>query len=173
MLRVPFRSNDCHTPNWIIKLSTGTHETPLFLIHPVGGTVFWYKQLAAHLDGTYTIYGIQDASVDGDERRFESIEEMASFYIEAISEVYQGTNFALAGASFGATVAFEMAKQLISSKNTIQYLGLFDGWTIYPASLMNQNTVPLLKYNENTSESLAQLEEYRKNLLLHGCPIKK
>ncbi|MFT4057937.1 MAG: amino acid adenylation domain-containing protein [Legionella sp.] len=153
---------------WIIPLATGTHKTPLVLVHPVGGTVFWYKQLANHLAGKYTVYGIQDASVDGDERRFHSIEEMARFYIEALSEVYQGEEFALAGASFGATVAFEMAKQLLSSHKIIHYLGFFDGWTQYPESLMRKNTISLLVYKEgNGTDELAQLEKYRKNLLLN------
>jgi surfactin synthase thioesterase subunit len=153
---------------WIIPLAKGTNKTPLILIHPVGGTVFWYKQLAAHLSGTYTVYGIQDASVDGNLKRFKSIEEMAKFYIDVIAEVYQGDDFAIAGASFGATVAFEMAKQLISAHKTIQYLGIFDGWAHYPESLMKENTTPLLVYKEEMDmESLIQLEEYRKNLLLH------
>jgi thioesterase domain-containing protein/acyl carrier protein len=153
---------------WLIPLATGTNKIPLILIHPVGGTVFWYKQLAKHLAGTYTVYGIQDASVDGNAKRFKSIEEMAKFYIDALSKVYQGEKFAIAGASFGATVAFEMAKQLISSHKTIQYLGIFDGWTHYPESLMKENTIPLLVYKEGMDmELLIQLEEYRKNLLLH------
>ena len=47
----------------IIELSKGTFETPIFLIHPVGGTIFWYKQLASYLQGKYTIYGIQDPNI--------------------------------------------------------------------------------------------------------------
>lgn len=161
------RSNNSES-KWIIPLATGTYKTPLILIHPVGGTVFWYKQLAEHLAGKYTVYGIQDASVDGSAKRFKSIEEMAKFYIDAVSKVYKGDDFAIAGASFGATVAFEMAKQLISSHKTIQYLGIFDGWTKYPDSLMKENSIPLLVYKEGTDmDSLIQLEEYRKNLLLH------
>jgi len=155
----------------LIKLATGTYPIPLFLVHPVGGSIFWYQQLAQHLQGKYTIYGIQDTSIDGDDRRFKTLEEMASFYLQAIASVYRGERYCLGGASFGATVAFEMAHQLQHQGASIEFLGLMDGWARYPEQLMQDNSVSLLT---NTSQQLTKahydqlvaLEEYRKKLLL-------
>lgn len=161
-----------HAPT-IIKLATGNYGIPLFLIHPVGGSVFWYKQLAKYLDGKYTIYGIQDISIDGDDRRFDSLEAMASYYLQEISSVYSGDRYCLGGASFGSTVAFEMAQQLLRSNKKIEFLGLFDGWAEYPEDLMKENTIDLLSKSEEGRQSigdkerdhLSKLEEYRKSLL--------
>lgn len=159
-----------HTSSSVIKLSSGPHKTPLFLVHPVGGSVFWYHQLAQRLDGKYTIYGIEDQSINGNSHRFASISEMAQFYLEEIDEVYQGEEYCLGGASFGATVAVEMANRLIQSNKSVTFLGLFDGWAKYPDSLIKSNTVRLLTQNhqeigQQTSEQLEELEEYRKKLL--------
>lgn len=155
----------------IIKLSTGAYKRPLFLVHPVGGSVFWYKQLAKHLDGKYTVYGIQDPSIDGCDVRFDSLEEMAKHYINEIKTVYDGDNYCLGGASFGATVAFEMAHQLRRSNKEIEFLGLFDGWAAYPDDLMKEPTVHLLSQRDDNfldehAAYLNSLEEYRKALLL-------
>lgn len=169
------KSNNKHTATTIIKLSTGSYKIPLFLVHPVGGSVFWYKKLAKYLEGKFTIYGIQDPSIDGAELRFTSLEDMASYYIQEIDSVYSGESYCLGGASFGATVAVEMAYQILRANKKIEFLGLFDGWAEYPEDLMKMNTSDLLSQREDTdlviydkkNNQLEKLEEYRKGLLLN------
>ncbi|WP_040916691.1 thioesterase domain-containing protein, partial [Legionella tunisiensis] len=114
--------------NPLIKLAAGKNESPLFLIHPVGGSVFWYKPLASYLNGKYTVYGIQDPNLDGVPVHFQSLEDMAGFYLQEIKKVYSGERYCLGGASYGATVAFEMAKQLVHEKNLLNFWDcLMDG----------------------------------------------
>lgn len=156
----------------IIKLADGKHKRPLFLIHPVGGSVFWYKTLASYLDGTHTIYGIQDVSIDGVDLKFNTLEEMAEHYLSEIDKVYSGAEYSLGGASFGATVAFEMARQLLDQNKKVSFLGLFDGWAEYPKQIMNEDSFKLLNNHEDTesnemlNERLMELERYRKLLIV-------
>lgn len=162
----------------LVKLAQGTNPIPLFLVHPVGGSIFWYQQLAQVLDGKYTVYGIQDINFDGTGQRFASLQAMASYYLSEISKVYEGESYCLGGASFGATVAFAMAHQLVESGKKIQFLGLFDGWAQYPASIMESESDNLLVYGQNTDKAdslhLKQLEDYRKKLLIeYPLPILK
>ncbi|CDZ77750.1 Dimodular nonribosomal peptide synthase [Legionella massiliensis] len=160
-------------PNLLVKLAEGGEKIPLFLVHPVGGSVFWYKQLASYLQGKYTVYGIQDLNVDGVTHQFKTLEDMAGFYLQEIKKVYKGDNYCLGGASFGATVAFEMAKQLIHDNKAIQFLGLFDGWAHYPSHILYDDTRLLLSkaeaneqlLNPEIKQSLSKLEKYRKELL--------
>lgn len=158
----------------IIKLSNHSEGIPLFLVHPIGGSTFWYKQLTKYLSKKYTVFGIQDISIDGDDLRFESIESMAQFYLEQIKHVYQGEYYHIGGASFGATVAFEMAHQIIKSGMKVSFLGIFDGWSKYPESLMRKHTSALLQYKDMALSSmdrqkadyLEKLEDYRRGLLI-------
>ncbi|MBI2785025.1 MAG: AMP-binding protein [Legionella longbeachae] len=166
----------------IIKLAEGENESsPLFLVHPVGGSIFWYKQLASCLKGKHTIYGIQDVSVEGVDRRFNTLEEMAGYYLDEILKIHSDTIYCIGGASFGATVAFEIAHQLLKMGKQVQSLYLFDGWAHYPQKIMKKNTLDRLTHSENflflnqNCDMLTQLEEYRKNLLnnyhLHALPV--
>lgn len=157
----------------IIKLATGSDPTPLFLVHPVGGTIFWYKQLADYFAGKYTIYGIQDPNNDGHLINFNSLESMAKYYLDQIESVYSGNHYRLGGASFGATVAFEMTQQLLKKNKKIDFLGLLDGWTEYPEDILDQNSDFILSNKDNTMTPaldasrayLIELEKHRKILL--------
>ncbi|KTC64787.1 peptide synthetase, non-ribosomal (plasmid) [Legionella adelaidensis] len=157
-------------PVTLLKLAKGEHAIPLFLVHPVGGSIFWYKHLASLLSKRFTVYGIQDPSIDGHSLRFKSLEDMASYYLQEIQKIYKKECFYLAGASFGATVAFEMANQLQALNKKVGFLGLIDGWAHYPDNMMKENTTKLLinhdkKISGDKKEYLANLEEYRKELL--------
>lgn len=177
-LAMPSKSNGLVThkksmSDSLIRLSKNENNPILFLIHPVGGSIFWYQELAKHLEGIYTVYGIQDLSLERSNFRFHSLEDMAGYYVEEIKKVSVDDNYNIAGASFGATVAFEMAHQLIRNKKNISFLGLLDGWASYPCSIMKTNTLDFLEEKEiNRIDAeqlrlLNELEQYRKNLLLN------
>ncbi|RUR19989.1 amino acid adenylation domain-containing protein [Legionella sp. km535] len=159
----------------LIKLSCGAHKIPLFLVHPIGGSVFWYQQLAHELKGDLTVYGIEDPSLNDSDIKFSSLEEIATYYVECIAHKYSGKRIYLGGASFGANLAFAMAHHMKTRGMDIQFLGIFDGWLHYPSTLMQHNTLDLLthKFSDLPSEEflrLTALEEYRRNLLLSYKP---
>lgn len=157
----------------IVPLSKGESKYPLFLIHPVGGTLFWYYPIVALLSGKYTIYGIQDPNIDYCIKHFSSLSEMARYYLDDIKTILSPhDNYYLAGASFGATVAFEMANQLLQEKKQVAFLGLLDGWAYYPKLLMQTPITTTLsrqplsqKINRKRQEQLQALEFHRKKLL--------
>ena len=163
--------------NAVIPLSKKASEIPLFLIHPIGGTIFWYKSLAALQDGQHGIYGIQDPNIDQHKITFNTLEDMAEYYLNAIKKVYRGETYYLGGASFGATVAFEMANQLIQTHKKVEFLGLLDGWAHYPQSLMQKSYSNLLNHKDSKvlhlsskkKEKLFQLEKNRQQLLRKYC----
>ena len=86
---------------------------PFFCVHPVGGNVFCYMELAHRLGEEQPFYGLQSvapAAVEsGSEKRLET---MASEYLEALREIQPCGPYALGGWSMGGVVAFEMARQL-------------------------------------------------------------
>src|SRR5690606_37322966 len=51
--------DDSAPSDQIVPLAVGGSGPPLFCIHPAGGTVFCYQELAAHLRGVRPVYGIQ------------------------------------------------------------------------------------------------------------------
>ncbi|MBN3725614.1 non-ribosomal peptide synthetase, partial [Burkholderia sp. Ac-20379] len=109
---------------------------PLFLVHPVGGNVFCYLELARQLDIGRPIYGIQSRALsDGghDPCAETGIEAMAAAYVAALREVQPHGEVHLAGWSLGGVIAFEMAQQLRRAGRAVALLALIDSYT--PACL--------------------------------------
>lgn len=148
------------------------------MIHPIGGTIFWFSHLATLLGTTRPIYGIQDPSIDLEKPVLNSIEEMATFYLEHIKTIQSNGPYLIGGASFGATVAIELAKQLGNHNEQILSVIILDGWGVYPDTLLNDDYfrnsmlrqhADLLsefkKYNLPPPESLFDIQWFRLKLL--------
>jgi hypothetical protein len=99
---------------------------PLFLIHPVGGQVYFYLPLTRELCGVAPIYGLQARGVDGEAPPLCTIEELAASYVSAIRTVQPQGPYRLGGSSFGGVVAFEMAQQLAHAAEEVEMLALID-----------------------------------------------
>ena len=85
---------------------------PLFCVHPVGGKVLCYAELARHLGKNQPFYGLQSLGLSGEKEPLTKIEEMATIYIEALQEIQPCGPYYLGGWSMGGVVAWEMAQQL-------------------------------------------------------------
>jgi len=116
----------------IVVLQKQGFDAPLFLIHPLGGTLFWYNALAKHLTKNRPIYGIEDPGVSAHEFIFNDLPEMATYYLKAMREIQPSGPYLLGGASFGGIVAIEIANQFMKMGETINFVGLLDAWPTYP-----------------------------------------
>lgn len=110
----------------IVPLSLEGSGAPLFCIHPAGGTVFCYRELAQRLAGYCPVYGVQARGVDGTEKPHASLAEMASDYAEAIHGAVAAGPIHLAGWSLGGNIAQEVARQLHSRGRRVETLALLD-----------------------------------------------
>jgi surfactin family lipopeptide synthetase A len=123
------------SPHVILLRQNHNNNIPVFLIHPVGGTVFWYTNLVKHLNCHNSIYGIQDPAIVDKNIAFNNLPEMAKFYIDLIKQIQPNGPYILGGASFGGTVAIEMANQLIQKNEKVISTILFDSWAKYPSGI--------------------------------------
>lgn len=103
-------------------------KPPLFMVHPVGGTVFCYMQLANILDTHRTVYAFQDPSIEAEKSLFPNIENMAAFYLDHIQKIQGQGPYYLCGASFGSLVVTEMAHLLEQQNEIVKFIGIIDGW---------------------------------------------
>lgn len=97
-----------------------------FLIHPVGGTVYVYRDLSTYLNKDFNIYGLQSQSLDGKTNPEFSVSELATAYIEVIQAIQPHGPYYLAGASFGGTIAYEMALRFLKKKEEVKFIALID-----------------------------------------------
>jgi thioesterase domain-containing protein len=106
---------------------------PLFFVHGAAGTIYHLEPLARHLDREQPFYALQAAGLYGDVPPLTTVPEMAAHYLSEIQEVRPHGPYRLAGAFFGATIAFEMATQLAAQGELVELLATVNGpspiWT--------------------------------------------
>jgi acyl transferase domain-containing protein len=73
---------------------------PLFLLHPLGGTVFTYQALARLLDPEQPLHGARARSLEPRELSAGSLKVMAMLYLEAVRTRQPSRPYRLAGHSF-------------------------------------------------------------------------
>jgi thioesterase domain-containing protein len=111
----------------LVELNRGDpRRRPLFLLHPVGGTVFTYQALARMLDPGLPIYGVRARGLEPGEVHAGTIEALASVYLEAVRTRQPSGPYRLAGHSFGGVVVYEMAQQLLARREQVEHLVLMD-----------------------------------------------
>ena len=110
----------------LVPIRPGGSKPPLYIIHGSGLTVLIFKGLAKGLDADQPVYGLQARGLNGVDEPFETMEDIAAYYISEIIEHNPTGPYCLAGYSFGGIVAFEMAKQLQQAGKEVMMLAIFD-----------------------------------------------
>jgi thioesterase domain-containing protein len=106
--------------------SDGTAR-PLFLVHPVGGTVMTYQPLVKHLSANQPVFAFENVTMFHSNRRpYSSAAAMAERYTRELSRVQPQGPYTLGGFSMGGVVAFEMARQLRAAGHEIDAVILLD-----------------------------------------------
>lgn len=110
----------------VVRVNRGIDgERPVFLVHPTGGNVLCYRDLARRLGPARPIYALQDPGLEGD-AGYDSVEELAARHIAHIRPLAGDGPYYLAGWSSGGVVAFEIARQLLAQRCEVGLLALID-----------------------------------------------
>ena len=100
---------------------------PLFCIHDGMGFLSSFFRLVKHLRHDRPYYGIQAPALRGDGGLFNSVEEIATSYIDELLAVQPPASpYFLMGYSLGGLVAFEMARQLQAQGRSVALLAILD-----------------------------------------------
>ncbi|HYP28248.1 MAG TPA: thioesterase domain-containing protein, partial [Blastocatellia bacterium] len=118
----------------LVPIRTEGTRKPFFCVHPAGGNVFSYVNLARHLGPDQPFYGLQAQGLDGASAPMTEIEAMAALYVQAVRSVQPSGPYILGGWSMGGVVAFEMASQLKKAGQEVSLLALFDSYLMSDAA---------------------------------------
>ncbi|NET60306.1 MAG: non-ribosomal peptide synthetase, partial [Symploca sp. SIO2E6] len=120
--------SDISSNSPLVPIQTSGKLPPLFCIHPIGGNVLSYAELAESLGKNQPFYGLQSVGLYGNEEPLTNIEEMAATYIQALQEIQPHSPYYLAGWSMGGVVAWEMAQQLQAAGQEVALVALIDSY---------------------------------------------
>ncbi|WPB82528.1 amino acid adenylation domain-containing protein [Archangium violaceum] len=110
----------------LVTIQSSGSKPPFFCVHPVGGDVLCYAELARALGSEHPFHGLQVPDPKNGEAPPTRIEQMAAAYIEAIRAIQPEGPYHLGGWSMGGVVAFEMARQLRDAGQEVAALALLD-----------------------------------------------
>lgn len=97
---------------------------PIFFIHPTGGAVLCYSDIARHI-GDHPVYGLQDPGLQG-VADYNTIEELAQIYVDRIEPIVGDNPYFLVGWSSGGVIAYEMANKLMERGRRVGMLAMID-----------------------------------------------
>ncbi len=163
-------SESGHHPLLAALKPTGD-DTPIFMVHPPGGIVVCYRELARYLPTTQPLWALRSRGLHGAEKLPETIEEMAADYLSALKTVQPKGPYIVGGWSLGGLIAYEMAKQLLDSGEQLERLVFLD--TTIPEGaadcvpLAEQVNVGLEYGIELTLDQLGELSPEEQLPLLH------
>ncbi len=98
----------------------------LFMVHPIGGEVYFYRDLAHALGSQQPLHTFQALSLSGIQPPYTNLRTMASHYLETLREFQPEGPYLLGGASFGGMVAYEMAHRLRQENEEVPLLVMID-----------------------------------------------
>ena len=123
----------CH-----VVLSGGGRGVPLFLVHPIGGSVFCYRGLATLLGADQPVYAFQAPGMEEGDSPLRSVGAMAARYLAELQQLQPRGPYRLGGWSFGGMVAFEMAQLLEAQGEQVEDLYLIDSYFHRSGFLVSQ-----------------------------------
>jgi len=146
----------------VVPLNVGGADEAIFCIHPAGGTVFCYRDLAMYFAGRRNVFGIQARGLDGRESPHQTLHEMAADYADAIAAASPSGSIHLVGWSLGGNIAYEVARQLRAVGRSVGMLALLDsGMLTVEQKVTEDDFLPLIAalFPGQPHESLEELRQ--------------
>lgn len=115
-------------PPWmaLVPLRETGSRPPLFCIAAGGGNVLSYQSWLPDLDAEQPVYCLQARGLRNEDVPFDTVEEIATSYLDAIRSVRPHGPYFLTGHSLGALVAYEMAVRLTAAGEEVPLVAVLD-----------------------------------------------
>jgi thioesterase domain-containing protein len=110
----------------LVVIQPGDGRPPLFCVHPAGGSVLCYVDLARRLSPGYPVYGLQGPDPRGPGEPVEDAVALAAVYRNVVTAAWPHGPYLLAGYSFGGLIAYEIARQLHDRGGRVGLLAMLD-----------------------------------------------
>ncbi|MDY6994246.1 MAG: thioesterase domain-containing protein, partial [Pseudomonadota bacterium] len=120
------QSQDKVSESPLVAIQPRGNQLPFFGIPGSGGNIIYFRELAHYLGQNQAFYGLQAPGLDGKTQPYTQVETIAQYYLQLIQTVQPQGPYLLGGHSFGGSVAFEMAQQLMLQGQSVALLAILD-----------------------------------------------
>jgi thioesterase domain-containing protein len=120
----------------IVKLNKGGNEKNIFIIHPLHGMVYPYRELAGLLEKDFNVYGIQARGMFKNSKLPENLDELVEVYLQEIRTVQEEGPYIIAGYCFGDMVGYKLVKKLEDMNVPVETFIMFDELAFIPLHVL-------------------------------------
>jgi len=113
-----------HRPPLIETLQEGNGKNPLIFAHGVNGNSYYAHVIVGYLETKQTVFGLN--YYEDNKNVIPDMTRHGKQYVKAIKKHQPKGPYRLAGYSFGAHLAYEIARQLAGQGDIVAFLGLID-----------------------------------------------
>jgi thioesterase domain-containing protein len=111
-------------PTHLSAIQPEGNRIPFFCVHGDEANHF----IPRYLGNDQPFYGFFHQGEDGTPIRYDTVESIATHFIDEMLAVKPAGPYLLGGYSFGGLVAFEMAQQLVAAGHDVPLLVMFDSY---------------------------------------------
>ncbi|RUO90569.1 amino acid adenylation domain-containing protein [Corallococcus sp. AB018] len=116
-------------------------RTPLFLVQPIGGTVYTYLPLAKQLGADTPVHAFRASGLEPGEVLYRDVSAMARAYVDELLTFQPQGPFWLGGHSSGGVIAYEMAAELLKRGHSVAGVIQIDTVTVDDSHRLNIRSV--------------------------------
>lgn len=113
-------------PSKLVLLKPGRDGSSIFIVPGRNDDARVLVDFCNKIRFAGSVFGLQPRGLDGRELPYDSIEEIAEGFVQAILDVQPLGSYSAIGVSLGGLVAFEAAHQLTRIGKSVAFLGLLD-----------------------------------------------
>ncbi|MEE3650353.1 MULTISPECIES: non-ribosomal peptide synthetase [unclassified Brenneria] len=107
-----------------IAFRSSGSQPPLFIVPEASGELFYGPLLTSCINSDIPVYGL--AAPDRNQPTFKTLQGAAARYARMIRATQPEGPYRLLGWSFGGTLAYEIAAQLLGQDQQVEFLGMLD-----------------------------------------------
>ncbi|BAH32547.1 non-ribosomal peptide synthetase [Rhodococcus erythropolis] len=126
-IRVGFDAKTDDALRTLLPLRTTGSDVPLFCVHPLVGLAWPFAPLAAVVDRSIPLYGLQSPVLTDEAFQGRSLDDYADRYVDEITRVQQSGPYRILGWSLGAIIAQAVAAKMEERGEIVEALILLDG----------------------------------------------
>lgn len=120
----------------VVEIRAAGEGVPLWVLHPIGGTVLFARRMGELLEPGRPLLGLQAQGMDGRVEPKTTVPELAEVYTEALLSRQSTGPFLICGPSFGGYLALEVSRILTGLGHEVALTGLLDAYgPDYPRKL--------------------------------------